>query len=381
MKILIVSSSRSDYDLLHPIVLELSKVKKIRCNFLITGSHFSNELSNKINKKREKGINKQFLNIITTNETSSELIFSSAIKKFSAYLDKRRPDLLMVLGDRFEILSFVICATLKKIPIAHISGGELTEGSMDDSIRHSITKFSHFHFVANDIYKKRVIQLGENPKQVFVTGGTGIDNIRNLKFYNKRQLEKILSFKFKKYNFVVTYLPVTYLNNKTSNKKEINTILSALLSFRDCNIFITYPNLDDGSKEIIKEIKKFKKKNTNIKVFKTLGKERYLSILKNFDCIVGNSSSGITEAPYLGIPTINIGNRQKGRLKSKSIVDCNPNQLEIIKKIKIIISKKFRHKIKNQKTYYGNCNSSKKIVNIIRRINLKNVLYKQFYNI
>lgn len=268
MKILIVSSSRSDYDLLRPIVLELSKVKQFRCNFLITGSHFSKELSTKINKKREKRINKQYLNIITINETSSELIFSNAIKKFSAYLDKRRPDLLMVLGDRFEILSFVICATLKKIPIAHISGGELTEGSMDDSIRHSITKFSHFHFVANDIYKKRVIQLGENPKQVFVTGGTGIDNIRNLKFYNKRQLEKILSFKFKKYNFIVTYLPVTYLNNKTSNKKEINIILSALCSFRDCNIFITYPNLDDGSKEIIEEIKKFKKKIQILKFLK-----------------------------------------------------------------------------------------------------------------
>lgn len=380
MKILVVSSSRADYDLLYPIVLELSKVKKIKCDFLITGSHFSKELSTKINKKREKKITKQYLNILTKNKNNFELIFSNAIKIFSAYLDKKRPDILMVLGDRFEILSLVICATFKKIPIAHISGGELTQGSMDDSMRHSITKFSHFHFVANDIYKKRVIQLGENPKQVFITGGTGIDNIRNLNFFSKNQLEKILSFKFKKFNFIVTYLPVTYLNNNTSNKKEINIILSALSSFRDCNIFITYPNLDAGSKEIIKEIKKFKKINKNIKVFKTLGKVRYLSILKNFDCLVGNSSSGITEAPYLGTPTINIGNRQMGRLKAKSIIDCNPNRSEIIKKIKIAINKKFKHKIKNQKTYYGSGNSSKKIVNKIKRINLKNILYKKFYN-
>ena len=287
----------------------------------------------------------------------------------------------MVLGDRFEILSLVICATLKKIPIAHISGGELTEASMDDSIRHSITKFSHYHFVANNIYKKRVIQLGENPKQIYITGGTGIDNIKNLNFYSKRQLEKTLSFRFRSYNFIVTYLPVSYLDNNTSNKKEMNIILSALSTFKDCNIFITYPNLDEGSEDIIKEIKKFKKINKNIKVFKTLGKERYLSILKHFDCLVGNSSSGITEAPYLGIPTINIGNRQKGRLKSKSVIDCEPNRVEIIKKIKIALNKKFKQKMKNQKTFYGSGNSSKKIVNIIKKINLNNILEKKFYNI
>ena len=301
------------------------------------------------------------------------------MKKFSSYLDKNRPDILMVLGDRFEILSLVICATLKN-SIAHISGGELTEASMDDSIRHSITKFSHYHFVANNIYK-RVIQLGENPKQIYITGGTGIDNIKNLNFYSKRQLEKTLSFRFKSYNFIVTYLPVSYLDNNTSNKKEMNIILSALSTFKDCNIFITYPNLDEGSEDIIKEIKKFKKINKNIKVFKTLGKERYLSILKHFDCLVGNSSSGITEAPYLGIPTINIGNRQNGRLKSKSVIYCEPNRVEIIKKIKIELNKKFKQKMKNQKTFYGSGNSSKKIVNIIKKINLNNILEKKFYNI
>ena len=381
MKILVASSSRADYDLLHPIVLELNKVKKIKCEFLITGSHFSKLLSTKLNKNTDNKIVKKYLNILNKKKTNTELIFSNAIKKFSGYLNRNRPDILMVLGDRFEVFSLVICATFKKIPIAHISGGELTEASMDDSIRHSITKLSHFHFVANDIYKKRVIQLGENPNQIFITGGTGIDNIKNLNFYSKNQLEKILCFKFKKYNFILTYLPVTYLNNQTSHKKEINTIISALASFKDCNIFITYPNLDEGSREIIKEIKNFKKNNKNIKVFKTLGKARYLSILKHFDCLIGNSSSGITEAPYLGIPTINIGDRQKGRLKSKSIVDCNPNRMEIIKKVKKILNKKFRHKIQNQKTYYGSGNSSKKIVNIIRRISLKHILNEKFYNI
>ncbi len=381
MKILIASSSRADYDLLYPIVLELKKVKKLRCDFLITGSHFSKELSINIKKNKEKELSKKYLNILSPSKTNTTLIFANATKKFSSYLDKNRPDILMVLGDRFEILSLVICATLKKIPIAHISGGELTEASMDDSIRHSITKFSHYHFVANNIYKKRVIQLGENPKQIYITGGTGIDNIKNLNFYSKKQLEKTLSFKFKSYNFIVTYLPVSYLDNNTSNKKEMNTILSALSTFKDCNIFITYPNLDEGSEDIIKEIKKFKKINKNIKVFKTLGKERYLSILKHFDCLVGNSSSGITEAPYLGIPTINIGNRQKGRLKSKSVIDCEPNRIEIIKKIKITLNKKFKHKMKNQKTFYGSGNSSKKIVNIIKNINLKNILEKKFYNI
>ncbi len=381
MKILIASSSRADYDLLYPIVLELKKVKKLRYDFLITGSHFSKELSIKIKKNKEKGLSKKYLNILYTNKTNTTLIFANAMKKFSSYLDKNRPDILMVLGDRFEILSLVICATLKKIPIAHISGGELTEASMDDSIRHSITKFSHYHFVANNTYKKRVIQLGENPKQIYITGGTGIDNIKNLNFYSKRQLEKTLSFRFKSYNFIVTYLPVSYLDNNTSNKKEMNIILSALSTFKDCNIFITYPNLDEGSEDIIKEIKKFKKINKNIKVFKTLGKERYLSILKHFDCLVGNSSSGITEAPYLGIPTINIGNRQKGRLKSKSVIDCEPNRVEIIKKIKIALNKKFKQKMKNQKTFYGSGNSSKKIVNIIKKINLNNILEKKFYNI
>ena len=284
------------------------------------------------------------------------------------------------MGDRFEILSLAVSAVFKKIPIAHISGGELTEASMDDSIRHSLTKFAHFHFVANDVYKRRVIQLGENPKNVFITGGTGIDNIKNINFYSKEELEKLLSFKFKKFNFIVTYLPVTYLDKKKTHKDEIKNILLALLTFKESNIFVTYPNIDDGSNDIIKEIREMKKKNKNIKIFVNLGKKFYLSILKKFDCVVGNSSSGITEAPTIGIPTINIGNRQKGRLKSQSIIDCKANKFRIIQKLKKVLSKKFRSKIQNQKTFYGNGNASKKIVKIIEKINLNNSLNKKFYD-
>lgn len=379
MKILIISSSRADYDLLYPVVLELKK-EKIEYDFLITGSHLTKKFSSDNNNFKENKIKKKFLKI-SLKKNNSIFVFTDAMKKFNLFLNKNKPDLLLVLGDRFEIFSIVLSAAFKKIPIAHISGGELTVANLDDSIRHSITKFSHFHFVANNIYKKRVIQLGENPKTVFVTGGTGIDNIKKNYFYNKNQLENLLSFKFKRYNFIVTYLPVSYLDKKKSNKNEIKIILSSLCSFKNSNIFVTYPNIDEGSDEIIDIIKKFKKRYNNIKVFKYLGKEKYLSILKNFDCLIGNSSSGITEAPFLKIPTINIGERQKGRVKALSIIDCEAKKELIIKNIKIALTNKFKNKIARQKTYYGKGNSSQKIVKILQQISLKNILKKNFYDI
>ena len=213
MKILIVSSSRADYDLLYPIAIALKKIKKIEYDFLITGSHLIKKFASDNNNFKENKINKKFLKI-SLRKNNSNYIFLNVMKKITAFLNKNKPDLLLVLGDRFEIFSIVLSAAFNKIPIAHISGGELTAANLDDSIRHSITKFSHFHFVANNIYKNRVIQLGENPKTVFVTGGTGIDNIKENYFYNKKELEKLLSFKFKKYNFIVTYLPVSYLDKK-----------------------------------------------------------------------------------------------------------------------------------------------------------------------
>jgi GDP/UDP-N,N'-diacetylbacillosamine 2-epimerase (hydrolysing) len=267
-----------------------------------------------------------------------------------------------------------------KIPIAHISGGESSEGSIDESVRHSITKFSHYHFVANKFYRNKVIQMGESPNTVFEVGGLGIDNIKNIIFLKKKQIEKDLNFKFKKKNILLTYHPVTYLTKK-KNYLELKSILKAIDYFHDFGVIITFPNADFYNQKIIDTLLNYSKKNKNAKLYKYLGREKYLSCLKEVDLVIGNSSSGITEAPFLGTPTINIGIRQDGRSKSDSVIDTSALPNLIIKNIKKVLSKKFKNKIVNQKFFYGNGSASKKIVKILEKKINRDILIKKFYYI
>jgi len=381
-KICLITSSRSDFGLLKNLIIKIKKNKNFHTSVIASGSHFSKSFGNTQNEIKKSGI--IIKEKIVSNFDSSQIsgvskIISSSIIKSSQLFKKLKPDLLIVLGDRYEILASVLSAHLSRIPIAHIHGGEVTQGSLDDAFRHSITKMSHIHFVANKVYQKRVIQLGENPKYVFDVGGLGVDSIYNTKFIKKEELEIKFNFKFQKYNFLVNFHPETLSKKKARN--QIKILLSALKTFKKTNFFFTYPGADLENKEIIDEIRKCIKLNDNFYFFKSLGHINYFSFLNCVDGMIGNSSSGILEMPYFKKGTVNIGLRQKGRLLAKSVINTKINKLNIKKSVKKILSKNFLKNINSLKNnLYGSPGASDKIIKILKKINYENIFQKTFFD-
>ena len=381
-KILVVTSSRADYGLLKPLLEEINLSKKLQLQLIVTGSHLSKihgetfKIIKKDGFKIERKIN---INTKSSNSISLTRSMSKTMVGIAEALTSLKPDLVLILGDRYEILSVATTAMMFRIPIAHLHGGEATRGLIDEAIRHSITKMSHLHFVATNEYKKRVIQLGEEKKNVFQVGAVGLDSIKNLKLLNKLEYEKSIKFKLKKINFLFTYHPVTL--EKETSKKNYLEILKALNNWPDAGIIITSPNTDHDSNIIFSLIEKYLQKNKNAIFIKNMGQLRYLSSFKHVDLIIGNSSSGIIEAPSFKIPTINIGDRQRGRVCSDSIINCNNNHLSISKAIDKGLSKSFRKKITKSKNLYGEYGASKRIKNILETISFDNLLIKNFKDI
>ena len=298
-------------------------------------------------------------------------------KLFSGYIKKIldiKPHILIILGDRYEILPVAYISTILKIPIAHIHGGEKTEGSYDDNIRHSITKMSHLHFVTTNNHKKRIEQLGEKKRNVYNFGALGVENLLKTKLLNKNLIQKKLGIKKKNNYFLVTFHPVTL----SRNYEDINNVLKVVSNFNDFYIIFTAPNIDHGNIKIIKKIKNFVKKNSNAIFFKNLGQLVYFSLMKYSKCVIGNSSSGIIEAPSLNIPILNIGDRQKGRDKSKIVVNCKNQEKDILKSLNYILSKGFLQKVKKYNNPYNKKNTAQKIANVISNIELNNLIYKTF---
>jgi GDP/UDP-N,N'-diacetylbacillosamine 2-epimerase (hydrolysing) len=293
----------------------------------------------------------------------------------SSLIKKDKPDLFIVLGDRYEIFAATQAAYLSKVPVAHIHGGELTQGSLDDGFRHCISKMSNLHFVSHKNYKRRVIQIGENPKAIYNVGALGIENIYKTKFLSKEELKKFLRINLKE-NILMVCLQPEITKKLTINL--VNETLSALKYYSDKSIIFTMPGADLYNDVIFKKILIFTKKNSNCFLFKTLGSQKFLSFLKIADLMIGNSSSGILEMPIFGKPTINIGDRQKGRLKTNSIIDVSPRKPLIKKAIDFIYSKRLNSK-KIIKSYKKN--TSEKIVSIIKNINLEKHKKKFFYDI
>ncbi len=382
MKISILTSTRADFGLLKNLIFELNKNKKFSISVIASGSHFVEKYG-----KTYKEIIKNKINInekivfksIPDNEYGISKTFAKCVEKSTKILKKISPDLLIVLGDRYEVLASVISANILRIPIGHIHGGELTYGAVDDAYRHSITKMSHIHFTAHKIYKKRIIQLGEDPKKIFVVGGLGIDSLKKTKLLSRKDLEKKFNFKFKRKNYLVCFHPET--SKKESPKKQINEILSALKRLKETCIFFTMPGADLGNSLIENEIKKFIKLNKNCFFYKSLGQVNYFSFLNQVDVIIGNSSSGILEMPYFKKATINLGDRQLGRLQSKTVINIPIKKKEILKSLKKILSFSFKNKIKKEKTLYGNGGASERIVKILKKIKTDNLFQKKFYNI
>jgi GDP/UDP-N,N'-diacetylbacillosamine 2-epimerase (hydrolysing) len=381
-KICVVTGTRAEYGLLYWLIKEIEQDKDLELQLIVTGMHLSQEfgLTYKI-IEREFKIDKK-IEILLSSDTSIGISKSMGLANisFAEAYEELKPDVLVVLGDRYEIFSAVSTAMIAKIPVAHLHGGEATEGLIDEPIRHSITKMSHIHFTATDKYKKRVIQLGEEPRRVFNIGGMGIENIKRLKLLSKKELEKSIKFKFNKKNLLVTFHPVT-LENATA-KKQFSELLEALDNLKDTNIIFTKANSDTEGRVINRMIDEYTSNKDNTIVFTSMGQLRYLSSLQFVDGVVGNSSSGLLEAPSFKIATINIGDRQKGRIKANSVIDCKPKKEDILKAIEKIYTKDFQDLLKNiENPYEGNELPSKRILKILKHIDLENILKKKFYDI
>jgi GDP/UDP-N,N'-diacetylbacillosamine 2-epimerase (hydrolysing) len=381
--ICIVTGSRADYDLLRNLIIQLKQSKKFKLSLIVTGQHISRDYGNTSKKIYEdfgKICHSINTNVKETNSTTILNSISLGINKIGKYLKLKKPDLIILLGDRYEILSAGIGSIFNNVKIAHIHGGEVTSGSIDDIIRHAITKFSDFHFVSTNSYKKRVIQMGESPKNIFNVGALGVENIKKIKLINKEKLEKKLSIKFNKYNFLITIN--SFIEEKVSINDFLKNFFLAIKKFKDTSFIFTLPNSDLKSDYIRNKILDFCKKNKNSYTFKSLGAQKYLSCMKICDVVLGNSSSGILEAPTLKVATVNIGDRQKGRLQANSIINSDYSFKKIYDSINKSLSLNFKKKIKKTQNPYYKKNTAMNIVNIIeKKIFKKKIKLKKFYDI
>jgi GDP/UDP-N,N'-diacetylbacillosamine 2-epimerase (hydrolysing) len=381
-KICVVTGSRADYGLLYWLIKEIEADEDLQLQIIATGMHLSLEFG-----LTYKEIEKDFkidkkINISLSSDTNEGVSKSTsiALKSFSKVYNQLKPDIVVVLGDRYEIFGAASASMISRIPIAHIHGGEATEGAFDEAIRHCITKMSHLHFTATNEYSKRVIQLGEKPTRVFNVGGAGIENIKRLKLLTRQEFEKSIKFKLNVRNILVTFHPVT-LENKTS-KKHFLELLNSIDELKNTNIIFTKANSDTNGKIINQMIDHYTKKNSEKSICITsLGQLRYLSALQFVDFVIGNSSSGIIEVPSFKKGTINIGDRQNGRIKANSVIDCLPIKKNIKKTIKVIYSKKFQNLLKDVKNPYDNGYASKKIIKVLKNIKLENIIKKKFFKI
>lgn len=382
-KICIVTGTRAEFGLLNCLIEEAHNSKEIELQLVVTGMHLSPEFGLTEKHILEKGypITKK-VETLVSSDTSVGISKSMGLGmiSFGEVFNELQPDIIVVLGDRFEIFSAVSAAMIGNFPIAHIHGGESTEGVIDEAIRHSITKMSHIHFTATSEYKSRVIQLGECPNRVFNTGTPGLDNIRQIELLNRTDLEKSINFQLGAKSALVTFHPVTLETN--TSEKQFKELLRALDSINDLKIIFTKPNSDTGGRVIINLIDEYVLKNPERACsFISLGQQRYLSALNLVNVVIGNSSSGIIEAPTLKTPTVNIGDRQKGRQKAESIIDCKPITKEILKSIELSLSDNFKDRIMNVKNPYGNYGASKRIFNILKTFPLEGILKKKFYDL
>ena len=383
-KICVVTSSRADYGLLKPLISRLSCETEIDLSIVATGMHLCHEFGNTLEEILKDGfLACAKINIQEPDDTPAAMsrTMGNALIRFAGYFEKSKPDLLLVLGDRYEIMAVCCASVNQQIPIAHIHGGEITEGAIDECYRHSITKMSTLHFTSCEAYRKRVIQLGEKPDMVFNVGALGVENAISIPLLTLEGLEESLGFTLhgKPYG-VITFHPVTLENE--AGISQLNQLLNALKSFKDMNFIITKSNSDTGGRKINSILEKYCEENDNCYLTASLGMERYLSALKYASVVIGNSSSGIIEAPSFKVATVNIGDRQKGRIAADTVIDCTPDEPEIIATIKKALSPEFRKATLNTINPYGNGDASKKIVEIIK----KNLVYgisikKEFFNI
>jgi GDP/UDP-N,N'-diacetylbacillosamine 2-epimerase (hydrolysing) len=382
-KICVVTGTRADYGLLYWTIKQLNDDKEFDLQLLVTGMHLSPEfgLTYKLIEQDGFYINKK-VEILLSSDSSTGISKSMGLGmiSFAEAFTELQPDVIFLLGDRFEIFAAAAAATICKIPIAHCHGGETTEGAFDEAMRHSITKMAQLHFTSTEAYRKRVIQLGENPLRVFYVGALGIENIKRLKLLNKVELEETIHFKFGKKNILVTFHPVT-LENATS-ESQFSTLLKVLNELADTKIIFTKANADTDGRIINKMIDEFVKHNADKAIaFASMGQVNYLSALQIVDAVIGNSSSGIIEAPFFKKPTVNIGDRQLGRVSAESVINCNPDYDSLKEAVQVALSDSFKNEIQNINNPYDNGNASEKITEVLKTTDYTKLLKKQFYDL
>ncbi len=382
-KLCIATATRAEFGLLLPVIKKLKAIENIDCQVVATGTHLSMEFGMTINDIVSAGVEvNREIDILMGSDSSASIskTMGIALISFADYFKETRPDALLVLGDRYEILAICCAAMNERIPIIHMYGGDKTEGAIDETIRHMITKMSYLHFTATEAYRKRVIQLGEDPERVFFVGSTGIENVLKTNFFTKEEIERELGINLGRHYAVATFHPVTLEEN--TEEQQITALLDAVCMWNDINFLFTKANADVGGRKINALIENYSKKVSNLFFVDSLGMRRYLSAVKNADFVIGNSSSGIVEAPALGVPSINIGDRQKGRLKSAAVIDCEPMVESICEAIRKVKAADFKNNLQKF-DLYGDGNSSQRIANLVAEFLLAgtNNMKKHFFDI
>lgn len=382
-KIGIFTGTRAEYGLLYWIIKLLHEDKDLELQLIVGGMHLSNKFGRTVSQIERDGFPiTDRLDFLLSSDTVTGISKSMGLAIISASecFERLRPDIIVLLGDRFEAMAIAQAALIAKIPIAHIHGGESTEGLIDEAIRHSITKMSQIHFTSTEAYKNRVIQLGERPETVFNFGAPGIDTINKLRLLSREKLGDLICFDFDAPYFLLTYHPVTLEHNGA--KQGLENLFSVLNNYPKHKIIITYPNADTDSNYLLDLIKEYQKINPKrVFLFQSLGQLKYLSLIKYCSAVIGNSSSGLIEAPTFGVPTINIGNRQKGRIAGNTVIHTDETFDSISKGIDMALSFNFIKQCQNSVNPYGNGNASENIVNILRKIDLNNIIAKPFYDV
>ena len=383
-KVCVVTGTRAEYGLLKPIINKISKDDELELCLIVTGMHLSPEFGMTYREIENDGYEiKHKVEMLLSADTPSSIVKSMGVEMigFADVYAEEQPDMVVLLGDRYEILVAATAAMVHRIPIAHIHGGESTEGAIDEAIRHSITKMSMLHFASTEVYKKRIIQLGEQPERVFSVGALGVENVKSLSLLSRKELEESIQFSFDKATVMVTYHPVTLENDTVEN--QFANLLTVLKKHKELQIIFTKANADTDGRVINQMIDQFVLENSNRSIaFTSMGQLRYLSALQYCVAVIGNSSSGIIEVPSFGIPTVDIGERQKGRVRAESVIHCGTEESEIESAMKEALSDAGREKAKQSMNPYEGVDTSKRIIEVIKKY-LKQgiVLKKHFYDI
>lgn len=382
-KICVVTGTRAEYGLLSMLMRLIDESEDCQLQVVVTNMHLLPEYGNTYQEIEKDGFRIDARVPMRKPTDDSYGVITSMAEEMNGMNEAFRdlcPDMVVILGDRYEMLVVAIVAMLKRIPIAHIHGGEISEGAVDDNIRHAITKMSSLHFASTEEYRKRIIQLGEQPERVFYVGAMGVENLKKIPLMSKPELEDSLSFKFGEQSVLVTYHPVT-LGDRTS-RDEISDLLGALDFFPDVKVLFTMPNSDQGSEEIRLEIESYCKQNKKRCVcFNSLGLKRYLSVLGCITTVVGNSSSGLLEVPSAHIPTLNIGDRQKGRTRAASVLDVASDKNSIIEGLQKVLSPDFRAFCKTTTNPYEKEGTAESIFNVLSTFPIEKLRQKSFYNL